>query len=260
MTQHYRAALVTGASSGIGREFARLLAGRGCDLVVVARRTERLEQLASELSGVKVELITADLSTDAGVETVERRLLDEPVELLINNAGVGSGGAFHTLPVDREAAEIRLNVLAPVRLTHAALGPMVAARHGGILNVSSLAGDQPLRGFATYAATKSYLTSFTESIAAELRGAGVHVSVLKPGYTYTEMSPDAPDPATFAGRFWMQAADVARAGLNAVEHGQLICVPGAHWRAMSGVVNVLPRSLIRALTSRVDAAGAYTGD
>jgi short-subunit dehydrogenase len=253
-SQHYRSALVTGASSGIGWEIARVLAERGCDLVVVARRTDRLEQLASDLSGVKVEVITADLSTDGGVAIVEQRLRDTPVELLVNNAGIGSGGAFHSLPVEREAAEIRLNVLALVRLTHAALGPMVAARHGGILNVSSLAGDQPLRGFATYAATKSFVTSFSESIAAELRGTGVHVTVLKPGYVYTEMNPDSPDPASFAGRFWLQADDVARDALNAVERGRLTSVPGVHWRAVNGLVNALPHQLVRALTSRFDAS------
>jgi uncharacterized protein len=258
--KHYRSALVTGASSGIGWEFAQLLAARGTNLIVVARRTERLAQLASELSRVTVEVLTADLSTDEGVEVVEGRLAESPVELLVNNAGIGSGGAFHTLPVEREAAQIRLNVLAPVRLTHAALGPMIAAGHGGVLNVSSLAGDQSLRGFATYAATKSFLTSFTESIAAELRGTGVHVTVLKPGYTYTEMNPDGPDPTSFAGRFWLQAADVAREGIDAVEHGRLTCVPGVHWRLMNGLVNALPRPLIRVVTSRVDAAGEYTGD
>jgi uncharacterized protein len=258
--QHYRSALVTGASSGIGAELAKVLAERGADLVIVARRTDRLEQLAGELSTVKVEVISADLSTDAGVEVVARRLQDSPVELLVNNAGIGSGGEFHRLPFDREDTEIRLNVLAPVRLTHAALGPMVAAGHGGILNVSSLAGDQPLRGFATYSATKSFLTTFTESVAAEVRGAGVHVTVLKPGYTYTEMSPDAPDRDSFAGRFWLEADAVARAGLDAVEQGQLICVPGRHWRAVSGLVNGLPRPLVRALTSRFDAAGGGSGD
>jgi uncharacterized protein len=260
MNQHYKSALVTGASSGIGVEFARCLAARGCDLVVVARRTDRLEALATELAPARVEVITADLATDAGVEQVAQRLREHPVELLVNNAGVGSGGAFHTLPIHREVAEIYLNVIAPVRLTHAALDSMVAAGHGGILNVSSLAGDQPLRGFATYASTKAYLTSFSESIAAELRGTGVHVTALKPGYTRSEMNPDAPDPESFAGKFWLQADDVARAGLDAVEHGRLICVPGLHWRAINGVVNVLPRPLIRALVSRVDAAGEYIGD
>jgi uncharacterized protein len=253
--RHYRTALITGASSGIGWELARLLAARGADLVVVARRTDRLAELAASLSNVKVEVVTADLSTDAGVESVAERLERSPVELLVNNAGIGSGGEFHTLPVDRETDEIRLNVLAPVRLTHAALGPMVAAGHGGILNVSSLAGDQPLRGFATYAATKSFLTSFTESIAAELRGSGVHVTVLKPGNTYTEMNPDAPDPSTLAGRIWSKPQDVARAGLEAVERGRLICVPGAHWRAVNGLVNVMPRPFVRAITSRFDATG-----
>jgi short-subunit dehydrogenase len=253
--QHYRSALVTGASSGIGWEFARLLAARGCDVVVVARRTDRLMQLAAELTDVRVEVITADLSTDEGVSVVEQRLLESPVELLVNNAGVGSGGPFASLPVEPEIAEIRLNVLALVRLTHAALGPMVAARHGGILNVSSLAGDQPLRGFATYAATKSFVTSFTESIAAELRGSGVHITVLKPGYVDTEMNPDAPDPASFAGRFWLHADDVARHALDAVERGRLTSVPGLHWRAASVLVNGLPHPLVRALTSRFDASG-----
>jgi short-subunit dehydrogenase len=253
--QHYRSALVTGASSGIGWEFARLLAERGCDLVVVARRTERLEQLASDLPGVKVEVLTADLSTDDGVAAVEQRLRSAPVELLVNNAGVSSGGEFASLPVEREADEVRLNVLALVRLTHAALGPMVAARHGGLLNVSSLAGDQPLRGFATYAATKSFVTSFSESIAAELRGSGVHVTVLKPGYVYTEMNPDGPDPASFEGRFWLQADDVARHALDAVERGRLTSVPGVHWRAANILINGLPHQLVRALTSRFDASG-----
>lgn len=253
--QHYRSALVTGASSGIGWEFARLLAERGCDVVLVARRTERLEALASRLSGVSVEVMTADLSADEGVAAVEQRLRDSPIELLVNNAGVGSGGSFHLLPVGHELAEIRLNVLALVRLTHAALGPMVAAGHGGILNVSSLAGDQPLRGFATYAATKSFVTSFTESVAAELRGSGVHITLLKPGYVYTEMNPDGPDPASLMGRLWLQAEDVARDALDAVERDRLISVPGLHWRAASALINAMPHQLVRAMTARFDASG-----
>jgi hypothetical protein len=247
--------LVTGASSGIGWEFARLLAERGCDLTLVARRTERLEELAGQLTDVRVEVLTADLSTEDGVGAVEQKLLDSPVELLVNNAGVGSGGSFHSLAVEHELAEIRLNVLALVRLTHAALGPMVAAGHGGILNVSSLAGDQPLRGFATYAATKSFVTSFTESIAAELRGTGVHVTVLKPGYVYTEMNPDGPDPASLMGRLWLQPEDVARDALDAVERGRLASVPGLHWRTASALINGMPHQLVRALTARFDASG-----
>lgn len=218
--------------------------------MLVARRRDRLEQLAAELSTVTVDVLAADLSTDAGMAAVEERLQAAPVELLVNNAGVGSGGGFHTLPMAEEAAEIQLNVLAPVRLTHAALPAMVAAGHGGILNVSSLAGDQALPGYATYAATKSFLTSFTESIAAEVKGSGVHVTVLKPGYVYTEMNPDAPDPGSLAGRLWLEPDRVARDALDAVASGRLTCVPGRQWRALSGLVDTLPRPLIRALVSR----------
>ena len=251
----YRTALVTGASSGIGAEIARVLAARGCDLTLVARRADRLEQLAGELSGqVRVDVVPADLADDAGVAMAEERLRAQPVELLVNNAGVGTGGSFHTLAIEPELQEIRLNVVAVVRLTRAALPAMVEAGRGGILNVSSLAGDQPLRGSATYSATKSYVTTFSESIAAELRDTGVHVTVLKPGFTYTEMGGDeAPDPESFLGkRVWLQADRVARDAVDAVEKGRLICVPGGPWKAVNGLVQALPRPLVRTLSSRLD--------
>ena len=251
----FRTALVTGASSGIGAEIARTLAARGCDLTLVARRADRLQQLATELSTrVSVDVLPADLADDDGVAAVERRLQEKPVELLVNNAGVGTGGKFHSLPIDAELHEIRLNVLAVVRLTRAALPAMVAAGRGGILNVSSLAGDQPLRGSATYSASKSYVTTFSESIAAELRDTGVHVTVLKPGFTYTEMGgEEAPDPASFMGKhLWLQADRVARDAVDAVERGRLICVPGAQWKAVNGLVQALPRAVVRTLSSRLD--------
>ena len=251
----YRSALVTGASSGIGAEIARVLADRGCALTLVARRADRLEQLARELSGrVAVDVVPADLVDDAGIAAVEQRLRDSPVELLVNNAGVGTGGTFHTLPLDGELHEISLNVLALVRLTRAALPSMVEAGHGGVLNVSSLAGDQPLRGSATYAASKAYVTTFSESIAAELRGTGVHVTVLKPGFTYTEMGgEEAPDPASFMGKhLWLQADRVARDAVDAVERGRLICVPGGQWKAVNGLVQALPRPVVRLLSSRLE--------
>jgi uncharacterized protein len=251
----YRSALVTGASSGIGAEIARVLAARGCDLTLVARRADRLEELAGQLSGqVRVDVVPADLADDAGVAMVEQRLQAHPVELLVNNAGVGTGGSFHALPLDAELQEIRLNVLAVVRLTRAALPAMVESGRGGILNIGSLAGDQPLRGSATYAATKSYVTTFSESIAAELRGSGVHVTVVKPGFTYTEMGGDeAPDPGSFLGkRIWLQADRVARDAVEAVEKGRLICVPGVPWKALNGLVQALPRPVVRTLSSRLD--------
>lgn len=250
----YRSALVTGASSGIGEQIARVLAARGCALTLVARREDRLRRLAGELSAqVPVDVAVADLTRDDDVTRIAERVRTRPVELLVNNAGVGTTGAFHTVSEEGELAAIRLNVLAVARLTHAALPAMVAAGRGGVLTVSSLAGDQPLRGSATYAASKAYVTTFTESIAAELRGSGVHATVLKPGFTFTEMVGDgAPHPSSVAGRYlWLQAAAVARAGVDAVERGRLVCVPGVPWKALSGLTQALPRPTVRALSSRL---------
>jgi short-subunit dehydrogenase len=253
-SRHYRSALVTGASSGIGLEFAKELAVRGTDLVVVARRTDRLEQLAAELTAVKVEVITADLATEEGVASIERRLIDQPVELLVNNAGVSTVGALHKQDAADEAREVLVNVVALHRLTVAAIGTMVTAGHGGLLNVSSIAGEQPLRGFATYSATKAFVTRFSEALAAEVKKKGVNVTVLKPGYVWTEMNPDGPDRKSLQGRFWLEADEVARHALDAVEAGRLYSVPGAHWRAASGLINALPAQLVRGLSTRFDAS------
>jgi uncharacterized protein len=248
----YRTSLITGASSGIGREIARVLADRGSDLTLVARRRDRLDELAAELGGrVAVTVLAADLGSDDGVAVVERHLAEHPVELLVNNAGVGSSGLFHELPLGPELDEIRLNVLALVRLTHACLPGMVAAGHGGIVNVSSIAGNQPLQGYATYGATKAFVTSFTESIAFEVRRRGVHVTVVKPGYTDTEMNPDAPKSGLQRRVLWLDAEQVARAAVEAVERGRLHCVPGATWRVADALIESLPRSAVRLLSSRV---------
>jgi short-subunit dehydrogenase len=248
----YRSALVTGASSGIGREIARVLADRGAELTLVARRQERLDELAAELSDrTSVRALGADLGSEDGVAAVEQHLAEHPVELLVNNAGVGTGGMFHQLPLGPELNEIRLNVLALVRLTHACLPAMVDAGHGGVLNVSSIAGNQPLQGYATYGATKAFVTSFTESIAFEVRRSGVHVTVVKPGYTDTEMNPDAPQQGLQRRLLWLDATQVATAAVNAVERGRLHCVPGATWRVADALIESLPRAAVRALSSRV---------
>jgi short-subunit dehydrogenase len=254
MRHHYSSALVTGASSGIGTEFARELARRGCDLVLVARRADRLEQLARELSSVKVEVLAADLTADDDLAKVEQRLKQQPVELLVNNAGVASTGPFAAADVDEQDQIVQLNVRALTRLTHAALQSMVSAGHGGILNVSSLAGEQPLRGFATYSASKAFVTTFTEAVAAEVRSRGVHVTVLKPGYVWTEMNPEGPSRESLQGRFWLEADEVAKHAIDAVERGRLASVPGAHWRIASEAIQALPRQLVRGLSSRFDAS------
>jgi short-subunit dehydrogenase len=252
----YVSALVTGASSGIGEQIARVLADRGCRLTLVARRADRLGRLAEELGGrADVDVLEADLATPDGLDRVAQRLHDDPVELLVNNAGVSTGGDFHALPVDPELTEIALNVDAVVRLTHAALGPMVRAGRGGILNVSSIAGNQPLPGFATYGASKAYVTAFTEALAAEHRNTGVHVTVLKPGYVFTEMTGEsAPDPGSMTARvLWLDADRVAAEAVDAVERGRLHCVPGATWKVAEMATTGLPRAVVRALSSRVRA-------
>ena len=253
--QTFRSALVTGASSGIGEQIARVLAERDVSLTLVARRKERLDALAAELrSRVAVEVVVADLTDDEDCARIEHRLADHPVDLLVNNAGVGTVGSFHELPRAGEVDEVRLNVLALLRLTHAGLQSMVAAGRGAVLNVGSLAGDQPLRGSATYAATKSFVTTFTESVAAELKGTGVTITVVKPGFTYTDINAEgAPDPASLMGRMWMQADYVARCAVDAAAKGQLICVPGAQWKVVNGLVQTLPRVVTRAVTGRMPA-------
>ncbi|HEX8770716.1 MAG TPA: SDR family oxidoreductase, partial [Acidimicrobiales bacterium] len=166
---HWPTALVTGASSGIGETMAMQLAASGSDLVLVARRRERLEAVAADLRsqhGSDVEVIPADLSEPRDRGRVEDRLADgqRPIELLVNNAGFGTRGSFASLSIEEEERELQVNVLAPVRLTHAVLPGMMQRRRGGIINVSSIAGLQPIPYWATYSATKAYLTSFSLSV------------------------------------------------------------------------------------------------
>lgn len=257
MRHAYRTALVTGASSGIGESFARQLAAGGCDLVIVARRADRLEALAAELKdrhGVAVEVLVADLTEPQQLRAVEERLADarQPIELLVNNAGFGSAGPFVKLPVDREDSQVRLNVLALVRLTHAALPVMTERRHGGVLNVSSLAGFFPSPGNATYSASKAFVTTFSESLHGEVRRRGVHVTALCPGFTRTEFQETSgmgdrglPELA------WLDRDAVVREGLRAVAAGRAVCVPGAQYKVAPVLARVVPHPLLRAVTERI---------
>ncbi|MFD0691131.1 SDR family NAD(P)-dependent oxidoreductase [Actinomadura fibrosa] len=254
MRQAYRTALVTGASSGIGESFARLLAGRGTDLVIVARRADLLDGLARELVEryrVAVEVLAADLTDPEQRGEVERRLRADPVELLVNNAGYGAFGAFAELSLEEQLAEIELNVTALVRLTHAAVPEMVARGRGGVLNVASMAGFTPSPGSATYGATKAYVIAFSESLHAEVAAKGVHVTALCPGFTRTE--DDAP-----ANLLWLRRDDVARAGLEAVSAGRALSVPGAQYKAALPALRLVPRPLLRAAVNRMwhQAAGS----
>ncbi|MDQ3898420.1 MAG: SDR family oxidoreductase [Actinomycetota bacterium] len=254
-------ALVTGASSGIGRAIAVRLAADGSDLVVVARRRDRLEELAGELRrrhGVTVEVLVADITDPHQLATVEARLRGgiPPVDLLVNNAGRGGQGPFAELPIDYQEEQIRLNVLAPVRLTHAALAGMLPRGAGAVLNVSSIAGLQPMPNVATYAATKAYLSSFTHAVHEEVRRHGVTVTNLLPGFTRTEFHEAADiSRSVVPARAWMSAESVARAGLRAVARGRAECVPGLGYRILAGISALTPWSLSRRVLGAVLTSG-----
>jgi short-subunit dehydrogenase len=244
-------ALVTGASAGIGAEFVSQLASRGNDVVLVARDAARLEALATELGArhrVQTEVLVADLTDSTQLATVEDRLTDRarPVEVLVNNAGFATNGRFSELDRDIETREVSLNVVALVRLTHAALGPMTERGSGGVLNVSSLAGGQPTPGNATYGATKAFVTSFTQSVREELRGTGVKVTVVCPGFTRTEFQARAGiDSSKVPGFLWQSAEEVAAGALAALEQNKAVYVPGTLNRMAAGLVSVLPDALTR---------------
>jgi len=251
-------AVVTGSSSGIGAGFARELARRGHDLVLVARNESRLADLAKQLDaehGTSVEILGADLESDAGVARVAERLTDadRPVELLVNNAGFGTSGRFHELPIDQEGAEIQLNVVAVVELTHAALGPMVARGHGGVINVSSVGAYQPTPRSATYCATKAFVSSFTNAVHEELRGTGVKAMVLAPGFTRTEFHLRAGIENTDRGPgfMWQSADEVAEAAMKSYDKGRAVCLPGALNTAAAAFSGSLPAGVSRRIAGMV---------
>jgi uncharacterized protein len=244
-------ALVTGASAGIGRAFAEALAARGHDLVVVARRGPRLEELADALQqqhGRSIDTIVADLSTPDGVATVAGRLADDaaPIELLVNNAGFGTSGRFWDLDPDREAEQIRLNVEALVALTHAAVAAMIPRGRGGVINVSSVAGYQPTPWGATYGATKAFVSSFTNALHEELRGTGIRMLNLAPGFTHTEFHEvSGDDVSQLPSVLWQSPQEVVDAALRAYDRGRAVCTPGPLNTAAALFSGSLPAGVTR---------------
>ena len=250
-------ALVTGASAGIGRAFAVQLAARGHNLVLVARDAARLEELAAELTathGVDADVLSADLLTDEGVAAVEARLgdADHPVDILVNNAGFGTFGRFAELDVDREVQEVELNVLALLRLTHAALGAMELRHAGAILNIASLAAYQPAPASATYGATKAFVHSFTHAVHEEARGTGVHVMLVCPGYTHTEFHDRAELGPTDLPEFvWQSADDVVAAALRDLDRGRSVSIPGVLNQTAAAFSSVAPAGITRRVAGLV---------
>jgi short-subunit dehydrogenase len=249
-------AVVTGATAGIGREFAAQLAARGHDLLLVARDRARLADTATALAaahGVQAEAFPADLSLDEEVTRLAEWLGAAPrLTLLVNNAGFGSRGRLAETNVERQEAMVRLHVLAPMRLTRAALPMLLANRRGGIINVSSVAGFVYSAGNVNYCATKSYLTTFSEGLAAELHGSGVGVQALCPGWTRTEFHARIQGPVERHPEFaWLSAREVVAYSLRCFDRGgPVVCIPGLRWRFAVGLLRLLPRSLIGRVTRR----------
>ena len=242
-------ALITGASSGIGEAFARQLAKRGHDLVLVARRRERMEKLAAEVSeayGVEAEVIEADLAEDGDVSAVEERVRRGDIDLLVNDAGFGTRGEFAGLPLARELEELDVNVRALMRLTHAALGPMVERGRGAVINVASTGAFQPVPYMATYAATKAFVLHFSEALHEEVKGKGVTVTCLCPGPVKTDFQQVAGvNERRMPAMAWVSVDAVVESALKAVSARRAIVMPGLLNRVTAGAVRLMPRSLAR---------------
>ena len=240
--------LITGASSGIGEALARRLARDRRPIALTARRTDRLERLAGELRaqhGVDVQVLTADLTRPGACEALQAEIGRRGlvVDWLINNAGFGTYGHFAELPIARELEEIQLNVSALAELTGRFLPAMVERRRGAIINVASLGGFGPGPYMATYCATKAFVLSFSESLAVEVRGTGVHVLCVCPGFTRTEFQGKVDvDTSSIPSFAWMTAEQVAE---------QTIAAVGQRSVLVNGVMNTVAAGLSRYLPASV---------
>jgi uncharacterized protein len=251
--------LVTGASAGIGADVARSLARRGHGVTLVARRAERLSKLAEELRAehsVRAETLECDLADAGSRDKMLARLADLglTVEVLVNNAGFGTGGRFQELDPGREVEMVRLNVEAVVALCGRFLPGMVARGRGAVLNVASTAAFQPLPRQATYGATKAFVLSFTEAVHADLEGTGVTATALCPGPVRTEFSEVAGIDEAAQGLpslFWMDSPEVAEAGVRGLERDRRVVVPGALNRVGALGGQHAPRGLLLRLGNRV---------
>lgn len=250
-------ALVTGASSGIGQVYAETLAAMGYDVILVARRKERLINLATRLTetaGIHAQVVVADLSTAEGVERVEYVIREtEDLNVLINNAGFGLAGHFAETAVSAQEDMIRVHVMATVRLTRAALPVMIAQHRGAIVNVASLMAFYPLSGSVTYGATKSYLRAFTEALHQELWGTGVRAQALCPGFTRTEILASGGRPGlTLPGFLWMTSEQVVRRSLRDLRNDRVVSVPGFGYRMLALASRFIPRRLFYLVGHWVD--------
>ncbi len=257
-----RTALVTGASSGIGEAFARVLAERGAAVILVARSAQRLDALAAQLRerhGVEATPIVADLASGEGLAAVPAQVAKHgrQVDILINNAGIGTHGAFPELPMDRERDEMQLNCIAPVALAKAFLPAMLERADGAIVNVASTAAFQPTPGMAVYGATKAFVLSFSEALRVETRARGVRVLALCPGPTRTHFFANTGSPKMQRNPFFargMEPERVARTALAALERDRGVAIPGAFNKFGAFGVRLGPRALVARMSGKVVGA------
>jgi short-subunit dehydrogenase len=244
-----RWALVTGASSGLGAEVARRLAEHGAHLVLTARSRDRLVELAEDLArvnGIQTRVVTADLSRPDGAAELLARVRELGVSIahLVNNAGIGSAGAFSELEAARESAMAELNVASVVRLTRALLPPMLAAGEGGVLNVASTVAFQPVPYMATYGASKAFVVSFTLALASELEGSGVRVMALCPGPVRTGFQASAGIARPGLPIAVLSPQRTVAQALEAYARGERLCVPGVVNGLQVGAARLLPNALL----------------
>jgi len=256
MTTARPLALVTGASAGIGAAYARRLAAQGYDLLLVARRADRLQALATELTthyGVGAEPLPADLTQDADLKAVEHRIArEERLEFLLNNAGFGASGRFFESPVEIHDTMHRLHVMATLRLSYAALRKMTARGKGAVVNVASVAAFVCRPGNTSYYSTKAWINCFTEGLYLELKQArsAVRVQALCPGYTVTEFH----DVMGFDRRhvpasWWTSVEQVVDASLEGLKRGKLFVVPGWRYKFIVALLRLIPRPVLHATSS-----------
>src|SRR5215472_855369 len=256
--------LVTGASSGLGAEFARQLAARGSNLVLVARSADRLAALAEELRArhrVTATALPADLSLADEVSRVAAAAAATQTDVLVNNAGFGTFGTFAGLDADREHDEVMVNAVAVVDLTHAVLPGMLARRRGGIITVASSIAFQPSPRQAVYGATKAFALAFSEALWAETRGSGVRILALCPGPVATGFFASLGDPAassTMIYRHTAGPADIVEVGLRGFDHDAMTVIPGLRTRLLAQGHRFLPRTVMARMTGRMLAPSRAT--
>lgn len=249
-------AMVTGASSGIGKSFAEALAARGTDLVLVARNRSRLEELAADLRsrhGRDVSVLAADLEKPDELAVVEKRLHEDArIDLLVNNAGYGITGNFADLTIEESQGQVACNVVALTRLAHAALRTMKPSRRGGIINIASGAAFLPTPQISVYCATKAYVVNFSLALNEETRVHGVRCLVVCPGFTRTEFQSRANyDTSAMPSFVWQTADDVVSESLAAYDKGEAMLVPGFQNRVTMTLTSLLPKTWLASLAGRL---------